>query len=186
MDEDRRVPVRKSLRLPEYDYSMVGGYFVALVTYERKALFGRIVAGEMRLNEIGQIVRGEWLRTPVLRPNVVLDEFVLMPNHLHGILFIQEVGADRRPPAESGHPKRAHVGAPLRRGSGVLGSIIAGFKSAATKRINQHRATPRKPVWQRNYYDRIIRDQSELDRLREYIFYNPTTWADDDENPDRS
>ena len=117
-----------------------------------------------------------------------------MPHHVHGILVIHDVGADRRPPededpmvgADRRPPeknKQAHISAPLRRKGNTLGSIIAGFKSVATKKINQHRGTPGKKVWQRNYYDRIIRDEAELGRAREYIDANVLMWAQDEENP---
>ncbi|MDH3944147.1 MAG: transposase [Anaerolineae bacterium] len=144
-------------------------------------MFGDVIEEAMVLNDVGEIVKSEWKRTDVLRPNVALDEFVVMPNHLHGILIINDVGADRRPPAEP--EKRAHISAPLHRKGGTIGSIVAGFKSTSTKQINILRETPNQQIWQRSYHDRIIRNDTELQALREYITSNPMLWAQDDENP---
>ena len=124
--------------------------------------------------DYGQIVQQEWPRTGEIRREVRLDEFVVMPNHLHGIVFIDAVVPATR---------RAHGRAPLRRGPRSLGSLIAGFKSAVTKRINIGRGTPRFPVWQRNYYEHVIRDENDLTRVCEYIGNNPLKWALDENNP---
>jgi REP element-mobilizing transposase RayT len=134
------------------------------------------------------IVNEEQLRTPMIRREVELDGFVIMPNHLHGIIIIKDlpVGAHRHAP--KGPPTdtevvRTHSSASLQRKSGTLGSIIAGFKSAATSRINVLRKTPRTPVWQGKFHDHIIHDQTDLDRIREYISLNPIRWFYDEENP---
>ena len=180
---------RRSRRLKGYDYSSPGVYFVTIVTHARECLFGDVINGGMQLNEFGEIVRSEWQRTEQIRQNVKLDNLIIMPNHLHGIIFIYEplVGADGCPPYNTdGTPLSAsgtHSCAPLRRKPKSLGSIIAGFKSAGTAKINQQRGTPGAPVWQRNYYDRIIRDDGELDRARQYILDNPIKWELDRENP---
>lgn len=133
----------------------------------------------MRLSEYGQIVKEEWLRTLLLRPGVDLDEFVVMPNHLHGILVL---------PAENVRSVGAHSCAPLPqqrlyRQPRSLGSLLAGFKSAATKRINDLRHMLGMPLWQRNYYEHIIRNEDELHHVREYIQTNPLRWELDRENP---
>ncbi len=197
---------RKSIRWKGYDYTQAGAYFVTVCSWQRVPLFGVIVDGEMVLNAVGEIVQDEWSRTEAIRPNVKLGEFVVMPNHFHAIVVIREtqnknttvVGAHRRAPtadlssstsgADTGADIGANIGAdsspPLRRKPGSLGSIMAGFKSAATKRINQMRGTPGNPVWQRNYYDRVIRDEREWADIRDYILTNPSTWAEDKENPD--
>jgi REP element-mobilizing transposase RayT len=162
----------------------------------------------MQLNEIGQIVHEEWLKTPLIRPEIELDGFVIMPNHLHGIIIINDhsVGTHRYASKEHRHAAEAHRDAPpnnqdgpsglkgagvgrthssasLQRKSGSLGSIIAGFKSAATTRINVLRKTPRLPVWQPKFHDHIIRDDEDLNRIREYILQNPIKWYYDEENP---
>jgi putative transposase len=173
---------RRSIRLPHFDYSQNGTYFVTICTWRREPLFGDVVGGEMRLNEWGQIVRDEWLRTESLRPNVELDAFVAMPNHFHGIIVITErggfVGAQRAAPL-----RRPGI-TPNNVAPGSLGAIIRSFKSAATRRINRLRDNPGVPVWQRNYYERVIRDDAEWNRIREYVTGNPANWADDENHPD--
>jgi putative transposase len=169
---------RRSTRLKGYDYHQAGGYFVTLCTYERADLFGEVIDGEMRLNEYGQIVQAEWLRTAELRPEVELDAFVVMPNHLHGIVLIHDVGAHGRAPLQPETSHRLSLHRPRR----SLGSLMAGFKSAATRQINALRATPGVPVWQRNYNDHVIRNDAELDSIRDYIVTNPARWAWDREN----
>ncbi|MGA3288357.1 MAG: transposase [Bacteroidota bacterium] len=153
---------RRSIRLKEYDYSQPGEYFITICTYNHKCTLGEIINGEMRLNEIGKIVKEEWLRTPNIRPGIELDVFVIMPNHIHGIIVIK----DESPILQVG----THSCASLQRKSRSLGSIIAGFKSAATKRINEIRHTPSFPVWQKRFYDRVIRNDNELDKIRDYIY----------------
>ena len=193
-----RMRRRRSVRLHGFDYGTAGAYFITICADERDFLFGDVVDGKMVVNDFGVVVGDEWRRTEYLRSNVVLDEFIIMPNHFHGILFIKDVGAHCMRPdtvnhsnpnrahvgaqtrAHVGAQTRAHVGAPLRRESGTVGSIIAGFKSAVTKRINILRNTPGFKVWQRNYYERVIRTDVELTDTREYIVNNPVCWHDDE------
>jgi putative transposase len=168
---------RRSIRLKEYDYSQPGKYFVTICTYNHECTLGEIANGQMRLNEIGKIVEEEWLRTLNIRPEIALDVYVIMPNHIHCIIVIKE---------ESPIP---HVGTHscaslLQRKPRSLGSIIAGFKSVATKRINEMRHTPSFPVWQKRYYDRVIRNDKELDNIREYIQNNVLQWAIERDDPD--
>ena len=162
-------PSRKSIRLRGYDYTQAGGYFVTICANLNLPKFGEIVDGKMIFNEIGMIVDAEWQRTQILRKEITLDEFIIMPDHLHGIIIIDYTLI----PKNDNNLVGAHGRAPLQRTSGSLGSIIAGFKSSSTKEINQIKMTPGAPVWQRGYYDRIIRDEKELDRVREYIRNNP-------------
>ncbi len=178
---DRERRHRRSIRLPAYDYTAPGPYFVTVCTHERLCLFGDVIDDEMRLNETGRIVRDEWMRSADIRREIVLDEFVVMPNHVHGIVMICEpVGATgrsplhvapRSSPAQSGPPPRS------------LGSFIGGVKSAITTRVNALHGTRGVTVWQRNYYEHVIRDEAELRRIREYIQCNPLRWAIDRENP---
>ncbi len=161
---------RKSIRLREYDYGQVGVYFVTICTHERECVFGEVVDGQMRLNEVGRIVEDEWYKTAEIRGNVVLDVSVVMPNHLHGILIITDaVEATRRVASTTLRPN-------------TLGSIIGQFKSVATKRINELRQTPAAPVWQRNYYEHIIRNEKDYLRIYEYILNNPAKWQEDHDN----
>ena len=167
---------RQSSRLKGYDYTQAGGYFVTICTHLNQNLFGEITDQKMILNDIGLIVENEWKRTGEIRKEVTLDEFIVMPNHLHGIIIIDyvadHVGAHGRAPlpiiSESQHSR-----APLQRNPGSLGSLIAGFKSSATKKIINFRGTPDEPIWQRSYFDRIIRNEIELDCIRAYIRDNP-------------
>ena len=176
-------PERKPTRLTNYDYSLAGAYFVTINAYHRELLFGDVVDGIMRPNALGDIVRDVWMRTPTIRPYIELDEFVVMPNHFHAILFIHE---NHQPGvrATSGSPLPKD-GNPRGPAPDSLGAIIAGFKSAATKRINAHRNHPGLPVWQRNYHDRIIRNDRQLHATRQYIQNNPQNWHDDENHPDK-
>jgi len=190
---------RRTIRLKDYDYTSDGGYFVTICAYQRECLFGEIdVQGNMMLNEFGKIVENEWVQTAAKRPYVVLDEFVVMPNHFHAIVFItklpdipkQSVNGDvgaRRANFGQSHPQPvgAQRAAPLQPHvvPQSLGAIVRGFKSAPTKRINQLRDTPGAPVWQRNYYEHVIRNESSLNDIRSYILNNPSLWAEDQENP---
>jgi REP element-mobilizing transposase RayT len=174
---------RRSLRLRDYAYTQVGAYFVTVCAYQRKCLFGEVVDGEMAVNDIGRIVAEEWLRSAEIRQEIELDAFVVMPNHIHGIVVITHVG--------KAGDVGAHGRAPLRTGDNFpyrpprsLGSFIAGFKSACTKRINELRALPGTPVWQRNYFEHVIRNEGDLNAIREYIATNPLCWFEDKENPE--
>ncbi len=189
-DSDRHH--RQSIRLRDFDYAGVGGYFVTLCAWQRECLFGDVADGDVRLNEWGVVVRDEWLRTPRVRPNVMLDEFVVMPNHFHGILVIDDVigvGAtrwvahDRRPipQTRATHRVAPTAGPP----SGSVGAIIGQFKSAVTKRINALRDNAGCPIWQRNYHEHVIRDERDLDAIRRYIAENPVQWELDANHPTR-
>ena len=155
---------RRSIRLRGYDYRNPGAYFITLCIKNRECLFGEIRNGEMVLNEFGDVVTNEWLRTPVVRPEITLDSFVVMPNHLHGIIVIHPGrGGSRTAPTtvESTKP---------------LGRLIGAFKTTSTKRINMIRGTPGIALWQRNYYEHIVRGEFDLFRIRKYIAANPAKW----------
>ncbi|MEP9410249.1 MAG: transposase [Candidatus Brocadia sp.] len=170
---------RHSIRLRDYDYSQSGAYFVTICSWNRKCLFGEIVNGNMLLNEFGQIVKNEWQHTGIIRLNVELDVFVIMPNHMHGILIIVDDNNNRRGVLQYAPTIKSSFKSP----SKTIGAIIRGFKSSTTKQINQFRNTPGIPVWQRNYYEHIIRNDKELTRTREYIINNPLQWQSDENNP---
>jgi REP element-mobilizing transposase RayT len=157
---------RHSIRLQGYNYSQSGAYFITVCTYQRECLFGEIIADEMRLNSCGQIVYEEWDRTSSIRREIDLDLFIVMPNHLHAIVVIDNV-------EKSGAPRRAPLQTPYRPPKS-LGSLVAGFKSVVTKRINLLRDTPETPVWQRNYYENIIRNEKMLTNMRQYVLSNPS------------
>lgn len=164
---------RRSIRLAGYDYSRAGAYFVSIVAKNRKALFGQVDGG-IRLNEIGEWVATWWCEIPRHFPKADIDEFVVMPNHMHGIVVIFDGVGAGIPDVGAGIPRP------------YLGQIIAYFKYQSTKQINAARETPGVPVWQRNYYEHIIRNVAELERTRQYIQSNPLRWAQDIENPARS
>ena len=176
-DSDARH--RRSIRLQGYDYASEGAYFVTMVTAGRECLFGEIRDESVRLSPIGGAVEEEWLRTAAMRAEVELDAFVVMPNHVHGIIVVAEapVGAQGLAPLQG-----PDSSIPSRRPR-TLGSLIAGFKAPCTNRINDLRDSPGVPVWQRNYHDRIIRNEAELNRIRQYIINNPANWSLDPENP---
>jgi len=174
---------RRSIRLKGYDYTRVGAYFVTIVTKNRVCLFGEMVNGEMVANEYGVIVRECWLAIPDHFPHAALDEFIVMPNHVHGIVVLNEtttVGARHAVPLHNPtSQQREQFGKPV---AGSIATIVRSFKSAVTKRINEHRGTPGAPVWQRNYFEHIIRSEDSLNRIRKYIAGNPARWGYDREN----
>lgn len=191
MSGDRRAD-RRSLRWRDHDYAGTGTYFVTICTQGRDLLFGEVLNGEMRLNACGEIVEEEWMRTGVIRPEVEIDIFAVMPNHLHGLVTIlQPVGAHGGAPEHSGDgelkrnarlPGRADRRLPLR-APRSLGSLIAGFKQSTTVRINALRGTPGARVWQRGFFDRVVRDDGEFDRIACYIVTNPERWNRDGNHP---
>ncbi len=185
---------RRSIRLKGYDYSQAGAYYVTIVTWHREFLFGDIVSKEMKLNKVGKIVEWEWLELSKRLLYVGLGAHVVMPNHFHGILFIHEPeGATR----QSQRMARSDVdllrtitpegidGSPLPRGPkpASLGAIVAQFKSRVTKRIWKFPEFKGTPIWQRDYYEHIIRNENDLQNKTDYIETNPLLWDEDDENP---
>jgi len=179
MQHDECKHQRRSIRIPEYDYSQTGAYFVTICTHRRACLFGRIVRDRMHLSPWGKAVRDEWLRSHSVRPTLTPDAYVVMPNHLHGIMMIS--AKDRSTPVRP--TVGAHSCAPLLRKPRSVASFVAQFKACATRRVNMARGTPGAPLWQRNYYEHIIRDADDYEAIRWYIESNPTRWAFDEENP---
>jgi REP element-mobilizing transposase RayT len=194
---------RRSIRLRGYDYSSIGAYFVTICTVGRECLFGEICTGGMILNDTGRLVQEWWQGVPDHFANVILDEYVIMPNHFHGIVVITDVGAGSpRPVANDGEAKPVGAGSPrpilspvnqggetpVNQGGGTpplptLAQIVGYFKYQTTKQINVMRNNSDCPVWQRNYYERVIRNERELDAARKYIRENLIKWDLDHENP---
>ena len=168
---------RKSIRLKNRDYAQNGAYFVTICTDNRKCLFGDIVNNQICLNKLGKIVCNEWIKMPMIRRNIKLDSFVVMPNHFHGVIVLnRDVGATRRvAPTLHGRPNGP--------ASGSIGAIVGQFKSAVTKRINEIRKTPDTKIWQRNYHEHIVRNGNDLIRVQQYINENPLNWDNDRNNP---
>ena len=259
MNPKSSLPQRRAMRLRSYDYSQPGAYFVSICAQHRKCLFGTIIDGQMRLNEIGEIVVECWSRIPQHFPSVELGEYVIMPNHIHGIIALNIVGARSPRPIGEEQSISPTVGARSPRPIGEeqsisptvgtrsprpigeeqsisptvgarsprpigeeqsisptvgtrsprpigeeqsisptvgtrsprpsdnspsLGKIVAYFKYQSTKHINQHHNMPGTRIWQRNYYDHVIRDDTDLQRIRRYIQDNPMKWALDQLHPD--
>ena len=188
MPYDPQKHHRRSIRLPGYDYASPGAYFVTICAYQRHCLFGQVVDGVVNLNRFGRLVETEWLRSPDIRREIELDTFVVMPNHLHGIVWIvatdQTAGARGPSPLPTSNiSSRQPARGPSTKS---LGAFVAGFKSTVTKQINQLRATPGQPVWQRNYWERVIRDERALHAIRRYIQTNPARWVEDDLHPNKN
>jgi len=191
---------RQSVRMKEFDYATNARWFVTVCTHERKCTLGEIAEGEempeVKLSEVGKIVEEEWLRTAELRPYVLLDEYVIMPNHFHALL---EIIADSPIPENThdeenalfdrrGVARYAPTGSEERFSAisskpQSLGTIIRSFKSAVTKRINELHGKSNEPFWQRNYYEHGIRSDKSLEKIREYIKENPLMWSEDEDNP---
>ena len=175
---------RRSIRLNDYDYTQAGAYFITICSWGRECLFGDILDGKLQLNEFGQIIEREWLHTGIVRSNVILDAHIVMPNHIHGIIILNDiVGATRRVAQNRANHRIAPTEKSIGPISDSIGAIIGQFKSIVTKQINQICNTPGIPVWQRNYYEHIIRDEDEMSRIREYIIHNPLQWTEDKNNP---
>ena len=195
---------RHATRKVGYDYTQAGAYFVTIVTAERAGRFGTIVDGEMNLNGVGQMLLNEWQRLPGRFSGLEVDAFMIMPNHIHGLLILYPpsvvttddiVGAQRdgSSPQPSIVPLRPHASrvgiddgdsAP-HVNTGSVGAIVRAFKSSTTLRYHRMRAAEPGLLWQRNYYEHIVRGSASLDHIRAYILINPTQWELDHENPDR-
>jgi REP element-mobilizing transposase RayT len=179
---------RRSIRLKGYDYSQKGAYFVTVCTKDRLCLFGNIHQGIMVYDQPGEMVKEAWIEIQDRFPFVHLDEFALMPNHLHGILILTGRGESRFRP-ENDEPKSGdHKDRPYGTQAGTIGRIIQAFKSTTTHKyisgVNRGWNDFPGKLWQRNYFEHVIRDEVELNSLRKYIAENPLKWATDNENPD--
>ena len=161
---------RKSIRLTGYDYTQNGAYFITICTYKKQCWFGNIVDGKMQSNYLGKIVLNFWQALPNRFFNLKIDTFIIMPNHLHGILILENLAH-----ASENH-NAEQFGKPI---AGSIPTVIRSFKSAVTKRINTMRSGTYPPIWQRNYYESIIRNEAVLDAVRAYINNNPLQWHQD-------
>lgn len=156
---------RRSIRLSTHDYSASAAYFLTLCTYKRAHLFGHISDGVVTLSPAGRIVRDLWMKTSEMRTGVVLDAFVIMPDHMHAIVALPAVGEGKSDPGRFG------------RSPGSLGSLVAGYKSACTSEVKRLTGTTQLRMWQRNYHEWVIRDGDALERIRRYIAANPVRWC---------
>jgi REP element-mobilizing transposase RayT len=151
------------MRLAGYDYSLSGAYFVTVCTHGRECLFGEIVADQMRLSPSGESVASVWQALPEHYAHVQLDAFVVMPNHVHGVVVLAPDEAAR-----------------VRHG---LSEVIRGFKTFSARRVNELRNARGVAVWQRSFHDQVIRDAAILRDIRNYIAANPSQWLNDREHP---
>jgi putative transposase len=162
-------PQRHNLRLTNYDYSLQGSYFITICTSDKQCLFGQIVDSKVKLNPFGIIVESVWKEIPLHYPDINNDVFIVMPNHIHGIITIHEGKRAGSKPA----PTRP------------LSEIVRAFKTYSSRGINELRHSQGVSVWQRNYYEHVIRNENDYHEIGEYIYYNPAKWETDSENPHR-
>ena len=165
---------RKSIRLPGYDYAQAGAYFLTIITWQRECLFGEVAGEEMHLSKLGNMAASEWKRLARRFPALELGEWVVMPNHIHGIIVLTDIlknGVHKPHTPEN-------FGAPV---VGSIPTIIRSYKSSVTQWAKG--AGLGSAIWQRNYYEHIIRDRQEYEKIRLYIQENPRRWAEDKENP---
>jgi REP element-mobilizing transposase RayT len=170
--DNKSNQLRKFIRLADYDYSWAGYYFITVVSYHRKNIFGDIKNDIVRLNKVGKITEKCWKEIPLHFPYCEIDSFVIMPNHFHGILIIND-------PVEARH---ASPLPPQTTKFQPLGIIVGSFKSAVTKRVHDSGLYLQENIWQRNYYEHVIRDENNYQKIYEYIESNPINWAHDEEN----
>ena len=185
---------RRSIRLKDYDYSQAGAYYVTINTQNRECLFGEIVDYEMLLNEAGKMIEEQWLALIARFPGIELDLYQVMPNHFHGVLVIIEPVGATLVAARNMDTKSIHEnGAGMSHGKGIkpaptLGDIIGAFKSITTHKYIQgvdNNDWPQfyKRLWQRNYYEHVVRDEADLNRICDYIQSNPANWDEEEQNP---
>ncbi len=162
------------LRLKNYDYTNFGAYFITVCSRQKKHLFGEVIGNEMKLNEAGNAVESAWNDLPVHYSNVELDQYVIMPNHFHGIIVLRRpIGAGFKP-------------APISLRLHGLPEIVRALKTFSSRKINQISKNTGQPIWQRGYYEHVIRTDESIERIREYIVNNPLSWHLDRENLKRT
>ena len=179
MNAGSQIHRRKSMRLKGFDYASAGAYFVTICTQDKKCLFGKIVDEKVNQSPIGRIAESCWQEIPQHFGHVNLDYYVVMPNHFHGILFFADHNDGRG--VQLNAPTEANFYSKISPNRKTLSVVIRTFKAAVTRqcRLNGHGHFK----WQRGFYDRIVRDEDELNRIREYIITNPVKWQIDKENP---
>jgi len=196
MNNSHEKVSRHSIRLKGYDYSRNGLYFITICAYEKRKIFGEISNSQMSLNQFGEIVKNEWEKTSVMRPGIRLHEYIIMPNHFHAIVEIcnerQKLEPENYPDTMSKDFSMDNINVSekskiLKKGTITingparksLGAIVTGFKASVCRQINAIENTSRTNVWQRNYYEHIIRNEESYTKISEYIIYNAFKWNDD-------
>ena len=182
---------RQSIRLKGYDYSQSGSYFITICARERECIFGEIKEGKTILSHLGQLVEQEWLALPHRFPHIDLDEYVVMPNHFHGIIHIVGAGlaSAQIASAQIEEPQSTPEQLDTAPHISTLGDIICAFKSLVFKRhydlIRNNHLDEVAKCWQRNYWERIIRNHQEYNNIQNYIITNPERWSRDSDNLER-
>jgi REP element-mobilizing transposase RayT len=180
---------RQSIRLHGYDYSQTGTYFVTICTYKKEHFFGEIINAEMKLNVIGQYAFYQWKKIPHRFNDVELDEFIIMPNHIHGIIVINRRGEGSENESLGGKRRLFSDSSPLHHDEqlqhngtlpGSIGAIIQNYKSGISRKISTMPGMKNVKLWQMNYYDHIIRNEEDHARIVEYIQQNPVQWEQDE------
>ena len=166
---------RRSIRLPGYDYRQAGVYFVTLCAQRKSKIFGTIRDGVVTLSELGEVAYHEWVHMATARPNIQLDHFVVMPNHLHGLIVI----CDEQDSLASRSKLCSRVERSRTLQAGSLGAIIGQYKVAVTRRAKLNGIHPGRGIWQRNYHEHIVRSEESLNDIRQYLIQNPARWGED-------
>ena len=177
----RDLPVRRSVRLQWFDYTSVGAYFLTLVAFKRICHFGEMEGDEVRLNPVGELAAGVWRELPTWFPRLKLDSFIVMPNHMHGILVLEGLARAKHPPQADASPLPGSRSKGTDAGS--VSAIVQTLKALSTRRVHRLPGRAGLRLWQRGFYDHVVRDEEELNRIRTYIEQNPLRWALDRENP---
>lgn len=167
---------RRSIRLSGYDYAGAGAYFVTVCTRGKESLFGAFVGDQVRLSPWGRIALQCWRSIPQHYARVGLGAFVVMPNHVHGIIHIEEAGTACRAPTTEAFARPV---------AGSLATIVRSFKAAVTRRVRRLDSDAGRRIWQRGYFEHVVRNGRDFDRIGDYILTNPERWLLDRENPSR-
>jgi putative transposase len=176
---------RRSIRLPGYDYTQAGAYYITICTHRRECLFGDVIDGRMCLSRLGKVVAARWKAIPRTFRHVELDEWVVMPDHVHGVIWIVDhgddvsaVSVDAASAVDAPLP-RTDDGRPRGAAPGSVGAIVGNVKSVGSRRINRIRRAPGTRVWQRGYWEHIVHSERDLEQIRAYIRANPARWERD-------
>jgi REP element-mobilizing transposase RayT len=174
------LPVRRSIRLMGFDYRDAGAYFVTICTFRRACVLADVVDDRVSLTAVGSVVESAWRTIPGYFPHFGLEGYVVMPNHLHGILVLQDAHRAKHPPKADASPLQP----PRSKGTqpGSVQAVIQTFKAISTRRFHALPGMKLNRLWQRGFYDHVIRDEAELNRIRAYVEENPLRWALDREN----
>ena len=172
---------RRSIRIPGADYSRPGAYFITICAAYRRNIFGTVEEGKVILSPLGEIVRSCWVQIPEHFPNATINEYVIMPNHLHGIIALG-VGARYIVPSDPGEQTSEQFQKPTR---GTIPTIVRTFKAAVTRNARNDLKIGDELIWQSNYFERALRDGREVSLAIRYIAENPARWRWDEENAER-